>query len=164
MSHEPELPPLPRESSPASATPFSSAALRKRSRGYASSNSSDAPFFSSDDLAEASVENYESPRRKRQQRRAWWEPEASQLAAATYHAKRNANKPKDSGVFMSSDSSSNDDGFSVEPLSITNLKRHEKKSGPFNHFIQRPSIEREALAQRVIHDCLERGKQVVDLS
>ena len=71
-------------------------------------------------------------------------------------------KAKDSGVFMASDSSSNDDGFNVTPISVASLRRPEKKFGPFLHMTR--GLEGEALVQKVVYDCLEACKEVVDLS
>ncbi len=164
MSDGIDLPTLPPDFTPPS---YSTAHVRKRSRpGYASSNSSDAPFFSSDDLEEASIDNYVSPRRKRQYKRAWYESEGEETPQAPNYKERpdeakSIAKAKDSGVFMASDSS-NDDGFSVAPISVSSIKRPEKKFGPFLHMTR--GLEGEALVQKVVDDCLEGGKEVVDLS
>jgi len=161
--------PLPRPQAYNTAQPLP---YRKRSRGsHASTNSSDPPYFSSDDLAEASVDNYVSPRRKRQVRRAWWEDEGS--ASIRHDAlKRASKRAKDSGVFMSSDSNSSspDEGFSIEPIKAK-LKQKAPCSPKTKTFIKpptppskKPIPHPDHLAQQRIQYCLENDADVVDLA
>ncbi|KAB8336727.1 hypothetical protein FH972_021036 [Carpinus fangiana] len=169
MSSDDDLP-LPRRApSPARSRP----PLKKRAYGasYASvqSNSSDGPFFSSDDLEDASAENYASPRRKKQFKRTWWQPESSASSRDFEQAKREAKRPKDSGIFMS-DNSSNDDGFSVAPLSSPprSASRHDPRFSIFSGCKRaktRDSDDRVyELVAGAIDACLESGNEVVDLS
>lgn len=143
---------------------FSSTSLRKRSREADSGNSSDAPFFSSDDLADASIDNYESPRRKKQYRRNWWEEESPQTVRRN-HFKRQAQRAIDSGVFMSSDSSSNEEGFNVEQIQTSRHKRQDTKLAiPNIAAAQKLPLQGEERASQVVLQCLENDREVVDLS
>lgn len=109
---------------------------------YASSNSSDIPFFSSDDLTDASASKSASPRRKRQYRRAWFESEHPSKAH-THKSMRSMTKlPKDSGVYMNSDSSnassSSFEGFNIQNQRIASLKKTERNMAAFRHSKYRP--------------------------
>jgi len=118
-------------------------------------------MFSSDDLAEASLDNYVSPRRKKQYRRPWWDGDRTRRDLVKAQARRNL----DSGIFMSSDSSNPDDGFTTEVLVVPSCDRLESKFAA-SMLLQGPPPPRqgEALAQEVIAHCLEECKEVVDLS
>lgn len=171
MSSDDDLP-LPRkvDSSPRARPP-----LKKRPHGAsyvsAQSNSSDGPFFSSDDLEDASAENYASPRRKKQFKRTWWQPESPTGSRNYDQAKQERRLPKDSGVFMS-DASSNEDGFSVEPLSSPPRRssRHDPRFSVFkassNSVRRRDDPEARAydLIAGTIDDSLKAGSETVDLS
>lgn len=170
MSSDDDLPKPRRVQSPTRAR----LSLKKRAYGasYASaqSNSSDGPFFSSDDLEDASAENYASPRRKKQFKRTWWQPESSASSRDYDQARRETKLPKDSGVFMS-DNSSNDDGFSVAPLSSPprGTSRHDPRFSVFKASM--PASARDDsdarafdLVASTIDDCLESGSETVDLS
>lgn len=132
---------------------------RKRSH----SASSDLPYFSSDDLADASVDNYTSPRRKKQYSRTWWQTDES---AATPR-KRASKRPKDSGVFMGSSdgsSSSTDEGFNVEPIKAK-LKQNANTS--FEAVMRPPPSPKptpDRLARQRVQRCLENDEETIDLS
>jgi len=131
-SSDDELPQPPGSRSPSPPLPLNTAAFRKRSYGEASEASSDMPFFSSDDLADASIGNYTSPRHKKQYRRTWWESESSSAATRKENIRRAAKRAKDSGVFMpSSDSSGPEEGFGYNQLKpVTPPKRESSTISP----------------------------------
>jgi len=137
-----------------SITPF-----RKRSRGYSSGYSSDVPMFSSDDFADASLENYESPRLKKQHRRLWWDDGRSWPKQAKKQARN-----LDSGVFMASDSSNPDDGFVMESPMMPGFQRLENKFAETTLLSLPLPLQGEALAQKIVMDCLEDCREIVDLS
>lgn len=152
-------------------TASTAARLRKRSRvSRASTNSSDPVYFSSDDLADASLDNYTSPRRKMLYKRKWWQDDDT-TAPLRHDALRRASKrAKDSGVFMSSDSSSNsstDDGLSVASIAAKNSQ------APANKFSlswkspatpsARSNLNGEFHARQAVAACLEDEKEAVDL-
>lgn len=117
-------------------------------------------MFSSDDLADASLDNYVSPRRKKQYRRPWWDESVTRADLLKSQARRDL----DSGVFMASDSSNPDDGFAVEPLPLPGVQRLENKFAA-TVLQQAPApLQNDALAQRIIADCLENCLETVDLS
>lgn len=164
-SSDDELP-LPK---PSSGHTNYAAPLLKRPRGSASTNSSDPAYFSSDDLADASAENYVSPRRKKQHLRNWWEEDT---ATPMRHdaLKRASKRAKDSGVFMSSDSNSSsaDDGFSIEPIKAK-LKRNVEARARAAHIPSSPPGPKpiphgDRLVSRVISHCMEHEMEDIDLS
>ena len=143
--------------------------LMVQKRGYASSNSSDIPFFSSDELEDASVNDYSYPRHKRQYKRAWWEGEFVGQAH-THHEMRLATKqPMDSGIYMSSDGSSssssgnNDDSFAVSRLRGTQLREPSRIFQTFMKEIPKPALSGDPLVEHVVQRCLELDQAVVDL-
>ncbi|KAI9651955.1 MAG: hypothetical protein M1831_007458 [Alyxoria varia] len=168
-TEEPPLPPIRDGSSP---PPFHPS---KRSRGYASSNSSDVPFFSSDDLADASVAKSTTPRRRKQYRRAWYEEERPSQAHSYRLMKTLTKKPKDSGVFLSSDSSNSspEDGFSVanfnfkkpenKKMSAFAPTRTEPASAPKPKPVLMTSQDDE-IVDEVVRRCLDNCNEAVDLN
>lgn len=158
-----ELPALPKPSTPPH--PIRSKPRRKRTNpGYASSNSSDAPFFSSDDLADASADRYVSPRRKKHFKRSWWESEDANQATSNEAMKAATKRPKDSGIFMASDSSSAEDGFSADMLNLPHAKRDNSDFADFLNMRALSSRSEDALVEKIVQDCIEAGIEVVDLS
>lgn len=172
----PELPPSSPRSSPPPPSPrlCTQVALsggRKRARPYSSSSNA-LPVFSSDDLADAGLENYAEPRLKRLHRRRWWEWEwecegasARQQQQQQYAARRAV----DSGVFLASDGSgsSADDGFSVQHLKISPPERTASLFVvPPRAWTGAPATAAcgDELVREVVQRCLEDGKEVVDLS
>ena len=164
MSSDDELElPQPRSPRSPSPPPLDTSAWRKRSYGEHSGNSSDVPLFSSDDLADASIENYTSPRRKKQYRRTWWEDETSTAAARRDGIKRAARRAKDSGVFMpSSDSSGLDEGFTYDKLKpVTPIrKRQDTFISPKR---MNARTESRDFLREVIDECLEDNNEVIDV-
>lgn len=123
------------------------------------------PFFSSDDLADASIDDYLTPRRKKQYRRTWWESSGEASSSKKDGLKRAAKRSKDSGVFMpSSDSSGMEEGFNhdkVKPATPPRWKStvRNKAFSPKNAV--RSGYRDEA--QRVINECLDNNDDNVDL-
>ncbi|KAL9057599.1 MAG: hypothetical protein Q9162_002214 [Coniocarpon cinnabarinum] len=155
-------------------------------RGELSSNSSDAPFFSSDDLTDADARNYASPARKKQYRRAWYEPERAESAVSHRLMRSETRMPKDSGIYMNSDSSnsSSSDGFDLEVAALK-TKATQTQSKQMQAFLQgnegsptvtsMPSSQLkppstplksrvEQLVEQYIGHALEYSKEEVDLS
>jgi len=159
-SSDDELPQPPGSRSPSPPLPLNTAAFRKRSYGEASEASSDMPFFSSDDLADASIGNYTSPRHKKQYRRTWWESESSSAATRKDGIRRAAKRAKDSGVFMpSSDSSGPEEGFGYNQLKpITPPKRETSTISP-KRVAQSgaPNFFRE-----LVKECLDDNIETID--
>jgi len=158
-------PPSPRSPSP-SLPPLSYAAFRKRSYGESSGNSSDAPCFSSDDLENASISNYLSPRPKKQYRRTWYEPETPEAAVrAREGIKRAGKRAKDSGVFMpSSDSSGPEEGFPYAALKASakfaTPPRLKQVISPKRMV---PYPESRDLVREIILECLDDNNEVIDI-
>lgn len=164
-SSDNELPPLlPGGSSPIASSRSSS----KRSRGTQSGeNTSDSAFFSGDDdLADASVDKYTSPARKKQFKRSWYETQQPSQEHTHRQMRQATRRPKDSGVYMNSDSSNSsaDDGFSVDSLEVAPTMAASKKmqaflkpapppAGPSDH-----DIVKEAVDQ-----CLDNNNETLDL-
>lgn len=93
---------------PSSPPPFTCRKRRRsRSRRFSSALPSSDPVFSSDDLQDASLEQYDAPRKhKKKYKGAWWQPGSTQEGPG--NSKRA--KPRgqfgrkmDSGVWMGSD-------------------------------------------------------------
>jgi hypothetical protein len=173
FSSDDDLPgPAPRSSTSPSPPP-GLAAFRKRSYGEASAASSDGFFFSSDDLAEASIDNYTSLRRKKQYRRSCWDadtPDGSVLKKEVL--KKAAKRSKDSGVFMpSSDSSGLEEGFAYHQLLKPAGSPEKRKETPKASNIFTPSPKRSAapasssrdFVREVIEECLEDNNETVDM-
>ena len=162
--------------------PGSSLSSKKRSRdSMLSSDSSDAPFFSSDDLADASANNYASPRKKKQYQRAWYEDE-DPSKAYSHKAMRTASKlPKDSGVYMSSDSntssSSVEEGFALQSLGDP-LSKHQL--GKMETFTSRSALSSQQMpppptaeslkktrddgvVKQIVQMCLDETEESIDL-
>lgn len=85
---------------------------RSRKRCYDSSTSSDPPLFSSDDVREASSDNYVSlDRRKRYYKGTWWGERVTSTSAEIHEGgdKRKLVRNVDSGVWLGSDISDGSD-------------------------------------------------------
>ena len=137
-------------------------------RSYASSSSSDVPYFSSDDLADASVSAYSPERRKRQHRRHWWQnedaadPKAIEEAARASR-RRFVRRPKDSGIYMSSESSGGEDGFSVEHIKFSQPSQISKALPLFSKEVPKEPSMAEKFVERMAEVCMENGSDVVDI-
>lgn len=148
-----------------------------------SSNSSDAPFFSSDDLAEASIANYSTPKRKKHYQRSWFEPE-DPSKVYSHRAMQSVTKvPKDSGVYINSESSASnssiEEGFNVSSVQATSLNQRDKKISLFN----KPSLKAvpkrsptetqnncasekirdKIVCARIIQECLDFSIDTIDM-
>lgn len=158
-SSDGELPPLLPGGSPVRHRSRAS----KRSRD--SDTSSDSAFFSSDDLAEASIDRYKSQSRNKQYtKRSWYEPE-NHSRSYTYQEMR-ARQPKDSGIYVNSDSnnSSTDDGFTLDGLRAPIPSRLAKRR--MGAFIKPAIPTRNAAVDAVddeIQKCLEENCEKLDL-
>lgn len=161
-SNECELPPLLHSSSPKRRRHNNG----RHSRCSDSGNSSDSPFFSSDDLVDASAEKYVSPASKKQYRRAWYEPEEPSRVHSHQDMRNATRRPKDSGIFMNSDDSSNsaDDGFSVDALKINATKQASAKMTAFMTPPEAPKLTHDYVVQLAVTECLEEGKETLDLA
>ena len=162
---------------------------RKRSRnddqGYQSassitdalSNSSDAPFFSSDDLAEADASKYEGPLRKKQYRRRWYQSEREKQLVSYKDMRAATRQPKDSGIYMNSDSSNSsfNEGFELETANLQKKATSEQNkkfeaflsaSSPCSNHRQEKdeahSVKDEV--KEAVSLCLETGNDTIDLT
>lgn len=118
--------------------------------------SSDPPLFSSDDLPEA-AENYASERPKRLRQRPWWgggsiDQVPLESLSGPRKKKRELTRNFDSGVFMGSEG--------------TEVSEEEQLGEPailegFSTAINQRAQENTATT---IWNCLETGKETVDLS
>lgn len=138
---------------------------RKRARRdplYEATTSSDPPVFSSDDAADASIEDYVTPRRKRQHRGTWWDAVTGSCPMYPAQSKAEFARNVDSGVWMRSDSSENSAVGDVSQERVvyeeaTAEKTHEPVTAG-------DSLAGEVYAQHLIQRCLERGHEAIDLS
>lgn len=171
----PSSPPLPPSSPSLPVLAPAAKILRPRRRiqpiRHHSGSSSDAPFFSSDDLDDASKRHYESPRQKRQYKRKWWEAELENCAVTHTEMRQATRIPKDSGIFVASDSgsdASSGDGFNVACLKLVSSPKRNAKMDAFSSPYTSPQSKQQplrgdALVKKVVHECLESGEQVVNL-
>lgn len=139
---------------------------RKRRRDSEPDSSSDAAFFSSDDLDDASAGTYSTPRRRTQYKRAWYEPEESSRVHSHEAMRSATRRPKDSGIYMNSDDSANsvDDGFSVDGLKLAATQRASQRMAAFMSPTPVSSNPAESVVSAAVTDCLEHGKEVLDLT
>ncbi|KAI9833315.1 MAG: hypothetical protein M1819_003710 [Sarea resinae] len=181
MSAEPDLPPLPSgDRDPPRAFKLD----RKRALEDNITTSSDPPLFSSDDLPNASVENYSHGQRKRQYRGTWWGEEVRPTGRREF--KRNL----DSGVWMSEGTDISSDPQLEEldfpgphhfglPVVRTASEgetgdSHSPRGAAVD--IASPSAETsqehnnaatdspERRAEQIIQTCVENGQEHIDLS
>lgn len=154
------LPSSSRSPSPALPLPLH---LRKRSYGEASDASSDMPLFSSDDLTDAGIENYATPRNKKQYRRTWWDSESRGPSSSRKEAvKRAAKRAKDSGVFMpSSDSSGMEEGFGHDTLKPVTPPKKRKEPVVISPKRAAQASSRNFIRQ-VFEEALEDNNEVID--
>lgn len=160
---EPTLPPYPTGA-------WNEAALppNKRKRSITSqlfSDSSEPAIFSSDD--DPAAENYQNGQaRNKRQYVGLWDRKFPVLEAesSASRTKRKFERQVDSGVFLGSDTSADNDSddWLLLPAAST-------LPGP--QFIQVPRSSQttllsgaEAAAQRVIHQCFVTGNETIDLS
>lgn len=183
-TREPSLPPQPAVSWDAQTQSFA-----KRKRSTASqifSDSSDPAIFSSDD--DPALDNYVQGRHKKKRYVGSWfqqRPASSDSGLSLRHGSsarhgsrsRSRSKrpfvPVDSGVFMGSDSSTDDILEELPPARANNmvLPPATTTRPPAPQLIQVPRLsqkgklsEAEAKAQEVIRQCIDRGIEAVDLS
>lgn len=138
---------------------------RKRARRdplYETATSSDPPIFSSDDAADASIEDYVTPRRKRQHCGTWWVAVTSSCSAYSAQPKAEFARNVDSGVWMRSDAS---EGSAVGDASQERIV-HDEVTVENTHDLATAGGDAagEAYVQHLIQRCLERGHEAVDLS
>lgn len=186
--NEPELPPLPaREQMLAAARP--SLLVRKRTHSEYDpepGTSSDPATFSSDETAPG-AENYTSGKRKKRTfRGAWWDRQPAKMDAKADQKKRKFRRNFDSGIFMGSESEEalSSDSFTMEEEFLReqeNAKEQNQnaRSSKFwslessqttpsaflapKDVVAKPAEEHQ-LVFDIIHQCLENGKEDVDLS
>lgn len=140
-------------------------------------------FFSSDNLSDAGLEHYASPRRKKHVKRTCYQSdrEGEQFDYSAYRHEEKK-RTKDSGVFMASDYSSSEDGFLLDPPSSPphsnqidsghrpgHASRFHATSAAFtNNFLSRPPIravrDDERIVRQAVDACLEQGTETIDLS
>jgi hypothetical protein len=173
MAEEPSLPFLPFGS--ASNAFLERARPGKRVRLHSTSPpiSSDPPLFSSDD--DPSAENYADPtgRQKRRYRGPWYkqEPVNAIFQPTGRREKRKLERHFDSAVWLGSDGT--DEDADCDFLSNAETPHFLAKSlyvgmrpSPLRSRIMAPkeSISPEEMARQQIEDCLENGKEDIDLS
>jgi hypothetical protein len=160
-----DLPPLP----------ASQLALnRKRTRlDYEPATSSDPAVFSSDEQA-PSAESYSSKRRKDKWTGTWW---GAKVRDATMKRKRSFQRNFDSGIYMGSEGTDS----SLEDEFLQDMERKDKDIAAqnqrgFQHLPDYNEITLEKLprpmllsplhhqVRGIVQQCLEQGKEDVDLS
>ncbi|ETI28349.1 hypothetical protein G647_00798 [Cladophialophora carrionii CBS 160.54] len=189
---EPELPPVSTAAQAGSRTHARPSLLltRKRTRSdYADepATSSDPATFSSDETAPG-AENYAAGRRKKKHtfRGSWWDLHPAKSGTRTsQRRKREFRRNFDSGIFMGSESEDplSSDSFTMEDEFLRDQERSSEEKHDSQHPRLWPSESLEAtprtkLALRnsvqmpkeheavchVVRQCLELGKEDVDLS
>jgi len=152
---------------PLASTSSSNAGLfahhRKRQLSDYESMSSD-PIFS-DATSDSDANHYEAdqPRRKKLVRGPWWNlrRDSSQDLRRSM-AKRENSRNVDSGVWLGSDSSDGGEEFMLlQRRAVRELTLEEFQAPDHCESIQE---DREALAARYIHYCVDNGKESVDLT
>lgn len=132
---------------------------RKRQLSDYGSLSSD-PLFSdtASDTDQEGVE--EQPRRKRLLRGPWWNLRTISGRDVRLGAMKKSMRVADSGVWMGSDDSIDDIISSQQQMQKLDVQDAEKQTAP-----PQPQVpDAETLAARFIQQCLEDGKETVDLS
>ncbi|KAL8966993.1 MAG: hypothetical protein Q9197_005677, partial [Variospora fuerteventurae] len=144
-------------------------------------NSSDTPLFSSDDHP-ASAEDYFAHHNKRQRRGPWWgHKEQSDPPLPRTKVKRGFKRNMDSGVWMGSDSSVDDDldilamsrtptAESLHEIALRTPEEPIRFDGPvFPYWDEQPIDTKhfwciqKAAAMR-IEECIDDGEDTIDLS
>jgi hypothetical protein len=156
MSSLPSSPPL---------LPTKLVNVKKRRYQYSESvPSSDLPVFSSDDFQDASIEQYNEPRAKRQYHGKWWESSSQETPKQIQRKTRGQFERKmDSGVFMASDEVIEEDTYPESPAF-----RHS--SAWFGKIVEAAPrgdsdlSDAEYLAKRKIENALEENDEVINLS
>jgi len=143
-------------SSPPQLVAFPTRQKRTRRVFLDDTTSSDPPYFSSDDIQEASLDDYASKRNKRFHRGTWWDYGD---AVETPREENAIKRCVDSGVWMGSDST--DDSTASLPQPYQRTRRPFVRTA--SAVIQDLSAQ-EARAQREVLYCLERGDEKIDLS
>ena len=169
------------------ARPGSSKFNSKRTRDDHPTNSSDTPFFSSDDIS-ATIENYNEHRRKRQHKGNWWVQHPRYLnqepVPRSERKKRELKRKVDSAVWMGSDETNPED-VGVERAIFESVHEASKDSyheemddSPdpkswaisIHPFSQAQSLdgERACIAQRdacvYVQQCADDGVENIDLT
>lgn len=168
MAEEPSLPDLPPYGS-AKKTVFGRSSPRKHARFHHSSSvhfSSDPPLFSSDD--DPGLDNYADPQRRHKRKyRVGPYSQAHPLTISEnnedHGPKRKLQRIVDSGVFLASDGTEDDTDIeflkrSKPVASHITLAARPARSLP----TKEPSVDDKV--RRDIEDCLENGKEDIDLS
>ncbi|KAF2422591.1 hypothetical protein EJ08DRAFT_653071 [Tothia fuscella] len=171
---DPPSPPIDLPSSP----PRPQRSRRKRTRlafQLDDSTPSDPPLFSSDP-PDPSVDNYFSPRRKRQYKGTWWgpEPESDEAhnSGVDQTSKSEFARNLDSGVFMSdsTEDSLSSDGPTI-PNAFEGLQRVPHGNGGLSNNRNNSTrlstssmSSEERMAREVIQQCLDNESEIVDLS
>lgn len=165
MAEEPSLPDLP-PYGPSKKTVFGRSSPRKNARFHHSSSvhfSSDPPLFSSDD--DPGLDNYADPQRRHKRKyRVGPYLQAHPLKISEnnedHGPKRKLERIVDSGVFLASDGT--EDDTDIEFLKrIKPVARHITLAARFLP-TKEPSVNDKV--RRDIEDCLENGKEDIDLS
>ncbi|KAF2456736.1 hypothetical protein BDY21DRAFT_42128 [Lineolata rhizophorae] len=133
----------------------------------ARSSSGDLPVFSSDDIQDASVDDYARPRRKRFHHGPWWHHgDAARACAEPPAPKGDLARNVDSGVWMGSDGS--DDSLALPPVPVAcgPAVPALTDAPPASQTKQAPSRPDPAAdrVRREVSHCLETGREIVDLS
>lgn len=173
MAEEPSLPSLPSGLAPSSFFDRGRSGKRGRLTSTSPPFSSDPPLFSSDD--DPSAENYSDPKRrqKRKYRGPWYrqEPENAAFQQGERKGKRTLQRQFDSGIWLGSDET--DEDTDLDFLNNAQVPAFLAKGLPV---AMRPSplrsritpsaeyLSPEERARQHIEECLENGKEDVDLS
>lgn len=181
-----ELPPLPVGSSRSTRPSRPAILTRKRTREDclieddipASATSSDPALFSGDEAAPG-LELYQSKRKRKMYTGSWYSHTSK---ARKEDKKREFKRNVDSGIFMGTESETpssdsigsmedalmedmtkkNNDNFKLKASPLWASERRAAKALSFPTVAAKP-IEHE-LVMQIVHDCLEHGREDVDLS
>ncbi|KAK4541543.1 hypothetical protein LTR36_007840 [Oleoguttula mirabilis] len=163
---EQDLPTLPTFAPIASASNAGLRALnRKRQLSDYGSPSSDPPLFSDTTSDGGDASHYEEqPRRKRLVRGPWWNVGKGRgQSLRRSMAKTERLRNGDSGVWMGSDESeASSDCLISSQQRMQELAMQDMADEEMSSDETLPNAE--ALAARLVHGCVDKGKEVVDLS
>lgn len=174
MADEPTLPRLPPSISWDAQTERFSNNPRKRRYDLkgssvappSCSNSSDPAVFSSDD--DPGLDNYVEGRRKKRYVGSWFHQQPASSDSATgeprpalRRGKRTLKRDLDSGVWMGSDSTDGDESIMM-PEVPTQARLPQLNHAPVRQRNDGTSHQ-ELIAQQRIQECLDAGKEYIDL-
>ncbi|KAI9745284.1 MAG: hypothetical protein M1818_001564 [Claussenomyces sp. TS43310] len=173
MAEEPTLPSLPSGSTRQSISGSSQAPKRVRLHSTSPPISSDPPLFSSDD--DPSAENYAGLRRhsKRKFRGPWYSQKLDESTDDQQRGKRKLQRQFDSAIWLGSDATEGEvdaeflenSQIPITPTSSQHTMAIRPVSTPYRS--SQPTTEASSPEERAkdqIDECLDMGKQDIDLS